>query len=86
MTDQVLYKCPCCGQNTLEEDYEDSYEICPECGWEREYAYELDPDNPLAGCANGDLSLNDARKYWNEHHSRVPHVPYGKTLSDVLSL
>ena len=28
-----LYKCPCCGQYTLEEDYEDSYEICPVCGW-----------------------------------------------------
>jgi hypothetical protein len=75
MSDQ-LYQCPCCGQNTLEEDYEDSYEVCPECGWEREQAYELEPDNPLAGCANGDISLNEARSYWREHHSRVPKIPF----------
>ena len=74
---EKLYKCPCCGQNTLDEDYEDSCEICSLCGWEREKDYELDPDNPFAGSANGDISLNEARAYWNKHHSRVPKIPFG---------
>ena len=73
-----LYQCPCCGQYTLDEDFENSYETCPACGWEREYAYELDPDNPYAGSANGDISFNSARKYWNEHHSRIPKIPFVK--------
>ena len=67
-----LFVCPCCGQNTLEEDYEDSYEICPECGWEREYAYELHPDKVL-GFSNGDISLNMARAYWNRYHRQIPY-------------
>ena len=33
-----LYKCPCCEQYTLEEDYVDSYEICPVCGAEESMA------------------------------------------------
>ena len=68
-----LYKCPCCGQYTLEEDYEDSYEICSVCGWEREYAYELEPDNPEAGSSNGWMSLNEAREYWKNNHKRLTY-------------
>lgn len=67
-----LYLCPCCGQNTLEDEDKDSYEICPVCGWEKEYDYERDPDKIL-GFSNGDISLNMARDYWNKHHERIPY-------------
>ena len=35
---EELYKCPCCGYNTLTETYNPDegtgYDICPFCGWE----------------------------------------------------
>lgn len=35
---EKLYKCPCCGYNTLTEEFNldkgTGYDICPFCGWE----------------------------------------------------
>ncbi len=53
------FKCPCCGNYTLEEEPTDTYEICSVCFWE---------DDPLqfrnhdyVGGANK-MSLNEARE------------------------
>lgn len=43
---EELYKCPCCGYNTLTEIYNHDegtgYDICPLCGWEDDGALEID--------------------------------------------
>lgn len=39
------HKCPVCGLYIFE--YKDSYDICPECGWEDCAAQEKDPTDDL---------------------------------------
>lgn len=53
------FKCPCCGNLTLNEEPPGTYDICDICGWEDD---EIQFDNPdYEGGANT-LSLNQARK------------------------
>ena len=48
------HKCPICGKHEFPSW--NSYDICPECGWEDDSKQELTPDDDLgANC----LSLND---------------------------
>lgn len=53
------YRCPCCGNYTLDDPPNGNYEICPVCYWE---------DAPLASknmdeeCACNGVSLNQARR------------------------
>lgn len=43
---EKLYKCPCCGYNTLTEIYNSEegtgYDICPLCGWEDDGTTDID--------------------------------------------
>lgn len=55
------FPCPCCDQYTLEEDEENSYEICRLCGWEKE---SVSPGD-VSG-ANG-IRLETARAYWAKY-------------------
>lgn len=48
------HKCPVCGK--YEFDSWNSYDICPECGWEDDSMQEEAPDDDLG--ANG-MSLNE---------------------------
>ena len=58
-SDGSLYRCPCCGQPSLEE--RGANEICHLCYWQDE-----GQDDPVAdevwGGANGQLSLTQARE------------------------
>ena len=49
--------CPCCGKHYFSE--EDSFEICPVCGWEDDKFQRHHPD--FDGGANV-MSLNQARE------------------------
>lgn len=61
-----LYNCPICGHRTL--PYKDTYEICPECGWEDERIYDEDE---VTG-ANGEYS---ARAYREEYLAKKAADP-----------
>lgn len=55
-------KCPCCGKETLNPEYE-CFEICNNCGWQDDRYQE---DNPnVAHCANI-MSLNEAREAYKQ--------------------
>ena len=56
------HKCPVCGEYTFEED--DSHDVCEVCYWEDCGVQEDEPD--FEGGAN-DMSLNQAREYWQKH-------------------
>ena len=52
------YACLCCGYLTLRECPPGSFDICPVCAWEDDYAQGIDID--MRGGANR-LSLSEAR-------------------------
>ena len=56
-TGEPGYQCPVCGKYYFK--YEDSFEICPCCGWENDYLQAVYPDEE--GGAN-EMSLNQARE------------------------
>ena len=55
------FKCPCCGQMTLEDVNENS--ICPVCGWEDDWWDSNNPDS-LPSCNY--WTLNESRRLFNE--------------------
>lgn len=61
MTMNISYKCPCCGQKTL--DSEHMFDICSVCGWEDDNVQFADPN--FFGGANF-FSLNEYRKLYLE--------------------
>lgn len=61
------YQCPCCNQHTLEEDEENSYEICSVCGWKRESVKPGD----ISG-ANG-VTLELAKACWAKYGKYLTH-------------
>ncbi len=46
-----LYKCPCCGYKTLNEQYDiikgTGYEICPYCGWEDDGTTDIEVNTSI---------------------------------------
>ena len=58
---EELYKCPCCGYNTLTEEFNKSkgtgYDICPLCGWEDDGTTDIDEYRSI-----NKGSINDYRK------------------------
>lgn len=54
------FPCPCCGYFTLSEQPPGTFKICPVCFWEDGAVEYYDPD--YKGGANGDTSLNEARR------------------------
>ncbi len=61
MTDS--YPCPCCRFLTLSEKPPGTFEICPVCRWEDDYAQYNNPS--LVGGANK-VSLNQAQENYRE--------------------
>jgi hypothetical protein len=57
------YPCPCCWYLTLGEEPPGTFEICPVCNWEDDYAQYHHP--AMAGGANKE-SLNQARSNFLE--------------------
>lgn len=55
------FKCPCCGQLTIEEEREN--EICEVCGWEDDWWDTNNPDAPP--CCNW-MTLNQAREQFRK--------------------
>ena len=49
------HKCPVCGK--YEFSRHDSFDICPECGWEDAYLQEREPD--FDGGPNDSMTLNE---------------------------
>lgn len=64
----MKYKCPCCGNYTLNGRPPGTYEICMICQWEDDQVQYDDP--AYAGGAN-ELCLNDARKLYELHKGVV---------------
>jgi hypothetical protein len=54
----ALVACPCCGQQTLDEEPPGTFQICEICDWEDDPVQFADPD--FEGGANI-RSLNQAR-------------------------
>ncbi len=57
------YKCPCCGNYTLDYEPPATYEVCEICNWEDDGVqfYELDYK-----CGTNKMSLNEARQAYKE--------------------
>ena len=70
-----MQKCACCGNYSLEDD--SLFEICDVCNWQQDAVMEDNPD--YTGGANYDMSLNEARKYWNKYHKPIPKRLFHKT-------
>jgi hypothetical protein len=61
--DGKRYRCPCCGNFTLEEEPPGTYDICPVCFWEDDPIQLDDPTMP--GGANK-LSLDESRRNFKD--------------------
>lgn len=59
MPETDKFACACCGFLTLEEPGDNTYEICPVCGWENDRLQQEDPE--LDAGANP-VTLNEARE------------------------
>ncbi|AZL16367.1 CPCC family cysteine-rich protein [Rickettsiales endosymbiont of Stachyamoeba lipophora] len=58
------YECPCCHNETLNEEPPGTYEICQICKWEDDLAQYYDPDY-IEGANK--ISLNEARKIYQKY-------------------
>ncbi|MBW3547017.1 MAG: hypothetical protein KY452_02630 [Actinobacteria bacterium] len=68
------YRCWACGQLSLAEEPNGSYEICPNCGWEDDLVQRQDPD--YRGGANG-ASLREFRTALLEDAAVTAHRDAG---------
>lgn len=58
------FRCRCCNYKTLEEEPDDTYEICPVCYWEDDGLQYNNPD--YEGGANH-VSLNQAKENFRKY-------------------
>jgi hypothetical protein len=63
MTEEITYRCPCCGYLTL--PYEASFEICHVCFWQDDGQGDTSATEVWGG-PNHDLSLAQARRNYQE--------------------
>lgn len=65
------HKCPVCGKYEFPE--EDSFDICPECGWEDDWVQEDDPDYGGANweTLNGCRALYKAGKHKDSDEEKL---------------
>ena len=61
---KLKYKCPCCGNKTLDEKPTGTYDICDICWWEDDPVQFR--DHNFSGGANV-VSLNQARKNFKKY-------------------
>jgi len=66
------YRCPCCGNLTLDEEPPGTWLICEVCWWEDDPVQFSDAE--YRGGANGP-SLNEAREYSRTIGVSDPHHP-----------
>lgn len=68
------YKCPCCGNYTLDEEPGNTYNICPVCYWEDDTSRL----NELTFSRGANpVSLEQARKNYLEYGACEPNMlPY----------
>ncbi|MBQ8401227.1 MAG: hypothetical protein IJX14_04780 [Clostridia bacterium] len=78
----IMYKCKCCGHETLPVPPEDAVAyICPICWWEND-VFTADDDEPSD--ENHGLSLNQGRKNFRQHGICDPRLkePNGRVPED----
>jgi len=68
----IKYTCPCCGYKTLEEEGDNTYEICDICGWEVD-DYQT-PESPDAWGGANVPSLRDAQQNFIHHGQANPDI------------
>ncbi len=71
-SDPIPHMCPICGKYEFED--ENSFDICPSCGWEDDAVQNDDPD--FFGGANK-LSLNEYKKQYQEKIKENPNYFWG---------
>ena len=72
------FKCPCCGQMTLEDEREN--DICQVCGWEDDWWDSNNPDD-LPSC--NWLSLNQARQIYKETGVNILEIQKLKKRNEI---
>lgn len=68
---KIPHLCPVCGKYEFPDD--NSFDICPFCGWQDDSIQEEKPD--YSGGAN-DLSLNDCRKNYESKIKEDPNYKW----------
>jgi hypothetical protein len=61
----MKYKCPCCGNNTIDEQPPGTFEICSICNWEDD---ELQYHNPNYKGGANILSLKQAQEKYRKNN------------------
>ena len=79
-----MYKCKCCGHETLPVPPEDAVAyICPICWWEND-VFTADDDEPSD--ENHGLSLNEGRKNYKQYGICDPRLnePMGRSSGEAV--